>query len=239
MPRRVEPELLDDLPADDPRAVRSRLDLRRVNRLMGTTSILLRALDPLLGGGRTRGPLPRLVELGAGDGSQVLRLARRRCRQWGDLRVTLLDRQPVVDAATIEALGKLGWRAEVLAMEVFEWLAGRKADHPEFVVANLFAHHFAGAHLKRLLHGIAERARGLVLLEPRRSRTALLGSHLLGAVGCNAVTRHDAVLSVHAGFRDRELTDAWPAPSGSDGAWHLRESSAGLFSHLFSASRIA
>ena len=45
LPRRVEPELLDGLAADDPRAQRSRDDLRRIHRAMATLSIVQRALD--------------------------------------------------------------------------------------------------------------------------------------------------------------------------------------------------
>jgi hypothetical protein len=61
----------------------------------------------------------------------------------------------------------------------------------------------------------------------------LLGSHLVGLLGCNAVTRNDAVLSVHAGFRDAELTAAWPTA----GAWEIDEYPAGLFTHCFLAKR--
>ena len=46
--RRVEPEMLDTLPADDPRAVRSRSDLRRVNRIMGTCGLIGSALDAIV-----------------------------------------------------------------------------------------------------------------------------------------------------------------------------------------------
>jgi len=71
-PRRVDPELLDELPPDDPRAQRSRRDLRVVNRIMGHAGVLMHALDAVA----TRSPM-RLVELGAGDGTLLLRLARR------------------------------------------------------------------------------------------------------------------------------------------------------------------
>src|SRR5690606_611777 len=47
-PRVVLPEILDSLPPDDPRAIRSRGDLRRINRLMGSLGWLLRALDALV-----------------------------------------------------------------------------------------------------------------------------------------------------------------------------------------------
>ena len=62
--RRVQPEILDDLPAEDPRAVRSRRDLRLINRLMGNHRWVLRHVAEHSG---------RVVELGAGDGC----LARR------------------------------------------------------------------------------------------------------------------------------------------------------------------
>ena len=72
--RRVEPELLDSLPAEDPRAQRSRNDLRRIHRAMATSSIAQRALDRGMAGFRPS----TILELGAGDGSLMLRLAQRR-----------------------------------------------------------------------------------------------------------------------------------------------------------------
>jgi hypothetical protein len=45
------------------------------------------------------------------------------------------------------------------------------------------------------------------------------------------VTRHDAVVSVRAGFRDDELTAIWPR----DARWRIEERGRGLFSHAFTA----
>jgi hypothetical protein len=233
LPRRVEPELLDVLPVDDPRAMRSRRDLRRVNRVMGNWSIVRRALDRLVDGSA---PL-HLAELGAGDGSLMLHLARHRRRQWRPAHVTLIDRQPCVSAATLAAIRAMGWTVEVAAADVFDWLAHSDAPARPFVVANLFMHHFGPPDLPRLMQAIAGRARAFVCCEPRRSRTALAGSHLLGALGCNAITRHDAVVSVHAGFSGQELTAAWTTAWRSEGPWQLDEGAAGLFSHRFTAIR--
>ena len=44
MDRRVEPEFLDQLPAEDSRAIRSRRDLQRVNAWMGNVGTMARAL---------------------------------------------------------------------------------------------------------------------------------------------------------------------------------------------------
>ena len=235
LPRRIEPELLDELPADDPSAVKSRSDLRRVNRLMGNASVLLRALDPIV-----QKKIPRhLVELGAGDGTLMLRIARDRHETWPAMRVTLVDRQPCISMDTLDAIRKLGWRVDVLAIDVFDWLAQSEVAGDTIVIANLFVHHFVEESLRDLLHGLARHAQAFVCCEPRRSVVALAGSHLLGVIGCNAVTRHDAVLSVHAGFTGIELSSIWGQSCAPAESWAIRESAAGLFSHLFVANRHA
>ena len=228
--RSVLPELLDELPAEDPRAVRSRQDLRRVNRLMGSHAILLRALDPIVVGSTAQ----RVVELGAGDGTSMLRLARSRARHWPGVRVVLLDQQPVVEPGTLAEMRRLGWSVDVVAADVFDWLRRQQGPPDDVVFANLFVHHFDDEPLDRLLQGVAGIARAFVCCEPRRSHGVASASRLLALIGFNDVSRHDAVRSVYAGFRDRELSESWPDSAG----WLLREAPAGLFSHLFAATRI-
>jgi len=241
--RQVEPEWLDTLAADDPRAIRSRSDLRRLNRLMAAQTLLARSLDTLLEGTGIDGSgQAQLVELGAGDGTLALRLARRLSRRWPRATLGLLDLQPTISDATLAGFRALGWQVEVIQADVFEWLAQPRAvaGHADesksrpIIFANLFIHHFEGPRLQALLTGIADRAHAFCCLEPRRSQAALLGSRLLGAIGCNDVTRHDAVTSVRAGFRARELSACWPRLSH----WVLQEGATGLFSHRFQASRI-
>jgi hypothetical protein len=228
--RRVEAETLDHLREDDPRAIRSRRDLRRINRIMGSLSIM----NSLLNAALARAP-SHIAELGAGDGSLLLRLAKGRARTWPGVTLTLVDLQDLLSAQTRAAFAHLGWTVRAAPMDVFAWL--ERADHPRYdaVVANLFVHHFEGAALSRLFRGIARITDCFIACEPRRARVALLGSHLVGAIGVNDVTRRDAVLSVHAGFRDRELSACWP----DDGQWQLREMGARLFSHTFAAVRRA
>ena len=229
LPRRVEPELLDDLGADDPRAQRSRDDLRRIHRAMAALSVLKRALDSATSGS----PPHTIVELGAGDGSLMLRLAQRRAARWPGVNVTLLDRLDLIAPRTLDALRNLGWTPSVVAMDVFDWLARPDATRRDVVFANLFIHHFSAEPLARLLAGIEQRCRVFFCCEPRRSALPLAGSHLIGLLGAGPVTRKDAVSSVHAGFRGHELSELWPNKS----AWVLHEISAGLFSHAFLAIR--
>ena len=101
------------------------------------------------------------------------------------------------------------------------------------MTANLFLHHFPEAQLAELLRAAARLARVFIAVEPRRSARVLFFSRLLGLIGCNQVTRHDAPISVRAGFAGHELSRLWPAGQG----WSLQERPAGWFSHLFIAQR--
>lgn len=242
LPRIVVPETLDSLAEDDPQAVRSRRDLQRVHRAMGTRRILRRALGSLGLPCRQAAPL-RLLELGAGDGSLMLGVAQSLKAQWPAVDITLLDRQRLVAPATLAAYARLGWSATAQVVDVLDWASAassRPAGGPvaqwDVIVASLFVHHFEGAELAGLLAAIEMGAGRFFACEPRRGRLALAGSHLVGAIGANAVTRRDAVLSVHAGFQGTELSALWP---GLPGQWNVKEYSAGLFSHCFRAERCA
>jgi SAM-dependent methyltransferase len=221
--RVVEPEWLDELPVEDPRAMRSRRDLRLVNRLMSNESIVAGELSRRLGDTR-----PRIVELGAGDGTFALRIARR-------LRasaVTLLDRAPVVSDETLAAFGAARAPATVVRGDALDWMRAQ-GERQDAIFVNLFLHHLRGEALAELLSLVARCTKVFVGCEPRRSTLALTGSRMLGLIGCNDVTRHDAVVSVRAGFNDAEITALWPEPA----AWDIEERGRGLFSHSFVAAR--
>jgi len=257
MSRIVEPELLDELPPDDPLAAGSRRDLCRVNAWMRHHAIMTGALRDHLNGQAPK----QITELGAGDGNFLLHVARRlssfgvpsrgvrdgRSRQtspsrvnaelrtsgaWNDVNVTLLDRQHIVTPQTLASFTSLGWRAEAVTADVFDW--SQTGSPSEVVIANLFLHHFYNVSLAGLLHGIAARTRLFIALEPRRAYLPRLCTRLLWAIGCNRVTRHDAAASVRAGFLDGELSALWPHRQN----WQLTEQFAGAFSHLFIAQKI-
>jgi len=101
------------------------------------------------------------------------------------------------------------------------------------MTANLFLQQFAERQLKELLRLAAVRTKVLAACEPRRGRLPLMFSRMVRLIGCNAVTQHDAALSVQAGFAGRELSVLWPETP----QWNLREGNAKLFSHAFLAER--
>lgn len=234
MRRVVEPELLDDLPPGDSQAVGSRADLRRLNFLMGHAGILSRSLRHHLAQSPLSSRPLRLVELGAGDGTLLLRLAWRWSALGVKAEVTLLDRHNLVSAETRRAFAALNWSVESVATDVFTWLE-QPATAVDVMLANLFLHHFPDERLRALFRIAAARTNLFVVCEPRRSSLALAASRLLWFIGCNGVTQHDASISVCAGFAGRELSALWP----SNGEWVMNEQSAGLFSHCFVAKRNA
>jgi hypothetical protein len=232
--RVVEPELLDNLPTADPRAVDSRADLRRLNVIMGHMTILSRAFRSRLEVTAFRSRPLQLVELGAGDGTFLLRLAHCSAANGLTAEATLLDRQNLVSPETLRAFASLNWAVESLTTDVFAWLK-QSAPTAEVMLANLFLHHFPDELLRGLLRLVAARTNLFIACEPRRSLFALAASRSLRLIGCNDITQHDAVRSVHAGFLGRELSALWPA----DNQWQLSEQPAGLFSHCFIAKRHA
>ncbi|MBK1855713.1 hypothetical protein JO972_12140 [Verrucomicrobiaceae bacterium 5K15] len=183
MKRIVEPEILDELPADDPAAVRSRRDLRMINALMGGPRWIVRQLEGL-------GDIERIVELGAGEGE----LSQQLKRSFPDSEVVAVDLIGKPDAVSAEVL----------------WHQGNVLDYHGFdeytvVVANLFIHHLKADALKLLGNRLAD-ARAVILAEPHRvSSSLILGRTIFPLI--NHVTRHDMMTSIRAGFVPGEIPE--------------------------------
>ena len=228
MERVVESEWLDDLAVDDDRAVHSRRDLVRLNYLMSHARIM----SGLLAQTGVGGSEFHLVELGAGDGRFALRWIGALPPQARPTRVTLVDRLPSVSDETRRGFSERGFAINVVRADVFDWLAG--AERVTVISANLFLHHFDADNLAKMLDGIASSSEAFIACEPRRAFFSLSASRLLGLIGCNDVTRHDAVASVRAGFAGKELSRLWPVGD----QWAISERRAGMFSHAFVASKV-
>lgn len=192
-PRSVLPEILDHLPADDPEAVRSRRDLRRINFLMGNERWIFRAIQKFPDAA-ARG----IVELGAGDGALISKLSV----MFSKVELTACDLAP--RPATLDS--RVRWRQGDLLSDRHDLSGG-------VLIANLFLHHFEGEAL-RALGTLCEGFEIVVFCEPDRARIP----HLLGASiwpWVNRVTRHDMHVSIDAGFVKGEL----PALLGLEPKW--------------------
>jgi len=186
--RQIEPEILDGLSADDPDAIASRRDLRRINFLMGNYRWIERELLGVVGEG------DRIVELGAGDGA----LARRVAAKMPDWRGEYVGLDMVPEGAFFPKHPAFRWLQE----DLMETCALEGAT---IVIANMVLHHFKDDALARL-GGKLGSCRLLLAREPARRNQWM--QYLLYPLGLNRVTRHDMRLSIEAGFLDGELPSA-------------------------------
>ena len=210
LPRHVEPEWLDLLDPDDPRAVRARRDLRLINFLMGNEGWLLRQVAA-----RTEKAGQGIVELGSGEGHLLRRLARSGPATGCDLAPRPSDLPREIDWLE----GDLFSLAEPLSGGI--------------LVANLVLHHFSAEDLLRIGR-IADRFETLLFVEPHRSRRALALARILSPF-VGEVTRHDMPASIHAGFAAGHLHKAM----GLSAAWSVSEVRHWCGSLRFVASRLA
>jgi hypothetical protein len=138
----------------------------------------------------------------------------------------------VIDPETCRRFELLGWNVQRLSRDALDWARAPAQRQYDLCVTTLFLHHFESQALQLLLRAIAGCCRTFIALEPRRSRFAWVGSHLLGVLGANEVTREDGVTSVVAGFAADELSCLWPSDASG---WLLQEYFAWPFTHCFVA----
>ncbi len=195
LPRRVQPEILDSLPPDHPDAVHNRRDLRFFNALMGNYRWMAKVL-----GSQLR-PGDRVLELGAGEGD----LGRYLHRQVYSERAQQDCAPTFAEYSGLDLWPRpkkwpstWGWHRDDLTT------FSHYADF-NVIVGNLILHQFEDDVLAALGRQWRAHARLLVFCEPARSRLHLAQLPLARLAGINYVSRHDARISVHAGFRANEL----------------------------------
>jgi hypothetical protein len=186
MQRTLQPEILDSLPPDHPDALQNRRDLRRINGLMGNFRWLTSTLPKLLRPGE------RALEIGSGDGALGAVLAA------AGLSYDGLDLWPRPAKWPRES----AWhRTNLLSFAGY-------ADYP-VVFGNLIFHQFSDDDLAALGATLGRTARLIVANEPARGlHVQLLSRAINPLIGANHVTRHDAHVSIAAGFRGDELPRA-------------------------------
>ena len=210
MRRYIQPEILDELSVDDPRAIQSRRDLQKVNTFMGHTGTVMRAL-------RAAATPPRTRCRARHRRRHVPAANRQTARTQAGMRAMLVDRRPSVSAATREGFKAAGWEIEICESDVFEWLCRPRAETADVTIANLFLHHFREGELAHLLNLTAQQTKRFIACEPRRSRTALAGASLLPA---------DRLQRRHPARRRRQRAGGIPR-SRADGVLAARRRLAG------------
>lgn len=209
--RLIVPELLDSMDPCDPRAIRSRHDLRLINAFLGNERwIAARCRRHAL-------QINRISELGAGEGHLTRRL-HRAIPEAGVIGLDLRARPPGLPC-------DIGW----IQGDFLQMLNESPADT---CVGNLILHHFNSEKLL-VLGNRLRKCRLLVFCEPlRRMFPMTLARMALPLSG--EVTRHDMPASIRAGFVSGEL----PPLLGLDPTvWNVEEKESGRGSLRLIASR--
>jgi hypothetical protein len=184
--RTVQPEILDSLPQEDLGAQKNRRDLLLINRIMGNFSWFSRTLKGHLE------PGDHLVEIGAGGGDLGARLAPS--FEGMDIRWTALDRWTRPDH------WPASWDWIVEDLTRYEAYTNHEA-----VIGNLILHQFEDEQLLELGKIWDRHARLLIFNEPARQRLPLLLMKASILIGMHPISRHDAAVSIRAGFLGEEL----------------------------------
>jgi len=185
--RLVKPERLDSLPHGHPDAVWNRRDIRLFNALMGNYRWLRRELARRLPAGG------RVLEIGAGAGDFMRKMARAD----GAAAALTVDGLDLCPSPGDGAAQGRWWRRDVLDFDCW--------GKYDAVVANFLFHQFERPALARIGERLRSGPRVVLASELARRRRHLLQLRAARLLGINHVTRHDAAVSVEAGFLGREL----------------------------------
>lgn len=182
--RVIRREMLDDLPAHDPEAMRSRRDLRVINALMGNftwVSRQMRSFSSRMNEG--------VVEIGAGEGLL--------CQH---LRTFF----PTIPLTGVDLAPRPPNLSQCIEWEQDDIFASLHRTQASALAGVMIVHHFSEEAISTMAP-LLDRFRLICLCEPWRAIWPMaLGQTLKPFVG--PVTRHDMPASIEAGFRPGELS---------------------------------
>ena len=220
-PRRsYEEELLDAGIGTDKDVARNLLDLRRINRFLGGTRTVLKALEAshLNGNRRDSGlgsvsqtnevTLSNFSLLDVGTGSADIPMAIIAwCKGRGiEPSITALDMSER-NLRVARASFRISREVTLLRANALELPFA--ANSFDYVTASQFLHHFSDEDVVRLMKGFAEVARHTVIIHDLVRN--IVPYYFMGSVGAvmmkSFLTRNDAPLSVLRGFTLEELND--------------------------------
>lgn len=197
-------EMLDAGEGTDEDVARNLSDLRRINRLLGGTRVVIDALSSYLGARGSR--QVSLLDVGTGSADIPTAISR-----WCDSRGVV----PLIAALDISErnlriartrLGIGGGVALVRADSLSLPFTDRSFD---FVTASLFLHHFQDEDVVRLLADFSRVARRAVIINDLvRNLIPYYFARLTGPVlATSFLTRNDGPVSVLRGFTVDEMSN--------------------------------
>ena len=212
--RRLDPEWMDRTD-NRPEDVNGALaDIRKVNRFLRGSKILVAAVRPFLLA-RSGGEPLSILDVGTGGADLPLDLVREARRVGRRIRIVAVDRDP----ATLDyARGRTAGVPEIELLSADAFALPFPPASFDLVTASLFLHHFGHDDAVRLLAAFRRLARAAVLINDLERHVfpwAFIG---LAAriMRRHPMFVHDAPLSVLRGFTAEELAAAAREAGASD-----------------------
>lgn len=195
-------ELLDAGEGTDDDVARNLSDLRRINRFLGGTKVVLSALESFARNGNVR----HLSLLDVGTGSADIPAAVVEwCKEHGvNAMVSALD---ISERNLRIARTRLGISRAIELIRADSLNLPFAARSFDFVTASLFLHHFQDDDVVRLLSDFARVARRAVIVNDLvRNLIPYYFTRLTGPIlATSFLTRNDGPVSVLRGFTAKEL----------------------------------
>ncbi len=200
-------ELLDAETLDEPALRRNLADIRRINWLLGWTAFTVgevarqaRALAQQSPDGRAAFSL---LDVASGSADIPLAIARWAGRAGFQAHIIATDISPQIVAIAAEQAA--GMPAMTVERQDALALTYTPASM-DIALCTLALHHFDPAVAVRLLRGLAQVGRRVLVFDVERSRLAYLGAlSLTRALRMSYMTRHDAPASVRRAYTAPEL----------------------------------
>lgn len=213
IPRRLTPELMDDPGVARDELARSLAYIRGVNRWLGGSRALLRHLARWSAGWKP-GEIITLLDIATGSADIPIAVRRWALRRGFDVRITGIDLHETtlaiarerVDAAS-RADARIGAGITLVRADARRLVEEFGAASFDYAHASLFLHHLPDIEVMTVLR-IMDRVsrRGVVWNDLVRSRLHRALAAML-TVGASSIVKHDARVSVEAGFTKREALD--------------------------------
>ncbi|MCA3006365.1 MAG: methyltransferase [Planctomycetaceae bacterium] len=210
MQRRLSHEFMDDPDVDPVQLARALRYIRLVNRLLGGQSALLSSLRRWSAAWPAGRPVT-LLDIATGSADLPIAARAWALKAGFDLRITAVDvhEKTLADARAQLAAQPPAIRDAItlLPADAFDLVERFGPASFDYVHAGLFLHHLPDLRALTMLRIMDRLARhGLIWNDLVRSRVAHLAIRLL-TLGQPPIVRHDARVSVEAGFTRAEALD--------------------------------
>lgn len=193
------PELMDDPNADQGQLERSLRFIRMVNRRLGGAAAALAPLQRWIG----EDPV-RIIDIGTGSADIPLAISRWAAGAGRRVHVTAVDASPAILEIARRHIGSRV-DIELVQADALKLMDRFEPGSFDYAHAGMFLHHLDDIDVMTVLR-IMDRLTtgGLIFNDLLRGPVERLFIRLL-VLGQPAMVRHDAIVSVNAGFTRKEV----------------------------------